>query len=75
MAWGVRNRLYGVRPGEKVVFPEIPCSFDDESLSRREYFNCVTSSLHDIVEAGLISPRQVARFFVSALIARSQWRG
>lgn len=66
---GVRNRLYGIKNGERVVLPEIPCSFDgDESL--RQYVRCVHSSLLELAEAGVIESHSIPRYFASAMIAR-----
>jgi len=67
---GVRNRLYGVRAGEMVVFPEIPCGFDDHSMSGREYQRCLHTELDHLVEQGVIDRRQGRRFFRSGLRAR-----
>ena len=65
---GVKNRLYGVRQGRHVVFPEIPCSIDG-SGPFWQYLGCVASSLHDLKHAGVINHRQKVKFFVSAIIA------
>jgi hypothetical protein len=69
---GVRNRLYGVKPGERIVFPEIPCDFRSEALSRGEYVRCVTQSLRQIQQAGVISQGAVGRFAFSAFKAYSE---
>lgn len=69
---GARNRLHGALPGEQVVFPEIPCSYDDEGMSMPQYMQCVDDSLDDIVDAGIISPAQALRFRLSAIVARAQ---
>ncbi len=66
---GVRNRLYGVRRGQHVAFPEIPCSFDDEWANIVAYAVCVGESLHELRDAGLISRREKGRFFASAILA------
>ena len=63
---GVRNHLFGVRPGERIVFPEIPCRTDDGG-SREEYVSCVTEVLVDLVRAELLSGAEAARFLMSAL--------
>lgn len=62
---GVRNRLYDVRPGERVVFPEIPCSIDADQPSG-QFLACTRSSLDDLVDAGVISRGERARFLGSA---------
>ncbi len=66
---GVRNRLYRVRPDEHIVFPEIPCSFTDPSLSFREYRYCVVDSLNDLRYAGVIDRVAHRRYLRSALRA------
>lgn len=67
---GVRNRLYGIKEGERVLLPEIPCSFDsDEPL--RQYVLCVRSSLLALAEAEVIESHSIPRYFASAMIARA----
>jgi len=66
---GVRNRLYDVRAGERLVFPEIPCSFDDTSMRANQYAACVRDALGDLQGAGVLSHRDRARFLSSALRA------
>ncbi|WP_033430794.1 CRTAC1 family protein [Saccharothrix syringae] len=66
---GVRNRLYGVRAGERVTFPEIPCRYDDPAMTRRGYWDCVTGALGDLVDAGHLSRTGASRFLISALRA------
>ena len=63
---GVRNRLYGVGHGEKITFPEIPCSYDGTWGNKGQYVACVTHALNDAKAAGLISNQAKARFLLSA---------
>ncbi len=72
---GVRNRLYGVRAGERLVFPEIPCSFADPALSVPGYFGCVTRALDQLGAAGVLDPGDQGRFLASALRAFLEARG
>lgn len=65
---GVRNRLYNVRPSERILFPEIPCSFDSE-LHFWGYLSCVSTAVDELKYAGVLNKRQAKRFFVSALLA------
>ena len=65
---GTRNVLYGVRPGEEILFPEIPCSLDDNWSSPGKYFVCVQKALHQLKKAKVLTPAQKIRFFKSALI-------
>ena len=66
---GVRNRLYRVHAGERIDFPEIPCSYDDDGLPWRHYRACVSKALHDYQHAGVIGPRLRKRLFASAMKA------
>jgi hypothetical protein len=66
---GVKNRLYLVRAGERVTFPEIPCSFDGEWPTLGHYARCLRRSLRDLVDAGTIDRREKGRFFASAILA------
>lgn len=66
---GVRNRLYNVKKFEKIVVPEIPCSFDAGWNSFLDYAYCVTTSLGELKDAGVLTPPQKARFLSSAIIA------
>ena len=65
---GVRNRLYWVRRGERVLQPEIPCAIDtDEAFG--PYAQCVFESLGRLRDAGVISRHHSARLGFSALLA------
>ena len=66
---GVRNRLDGVRPGERLLFPEIPCSFDDPSFTPQGYAACVRGALDELIAAGTLAPGDRGRFLGSALRA------
>jgi enediyne biosynthesis protein E4 len=66
---GVRNKLYDVRAGERVTFPEIPCRYDDPSLSRLRHATCVAEALEDVVAAGHLTRAQAWRFFAGAIRA------
>lgn len=66
---GARNRLYNVRAGERIVFPEIPCGFDAYD-TQWDYLGCVTLALDELVEAGVLNHFQRVRFLMSALRAR-----
>jgi enediyne biosynthesis protein E4 len=65
---GTRNRLYEVQSGERILFPEIPCSFD-AALTRRAYVACVGQALDELRAAGIVDGQQSARFFSSAIRA------
>jgi len=66
---GVRNRLYDVGSGERVIFPEIPCSFDGDWPSLGEYTACVTNALTDLHSAGVLDSNIIGRFVESAVRA------
>ncbi|GAA2079401.1 CRTAC1 family protein [Actinomadura alba] len=68
---GVRNKLFGVRAGERITVPEIPCSYDT-SVSLRRYTTCVERALDDLVAADKLNRPQAKRFFVSAIAAYHQ---
>ena len=65
---GVRNRLYLVRDGERVVQPEIPCSIDTNDAIG-PYTLCVASALRQLRQAGVISRIESARLLISAVAA------
>jgi hypothetical protein len=67
---GVRNKLYNVRKNEQVVMPEIPCSYDDTSITHADYGQCVVSSLKEIRNAGKIDLHTSWRLTHSAIKAR-----
>jgi hypothetical protein len=66
---GVHNRLHGVRRGERIVFPEIPCSFDARWDTEEAYRGCVDTALAELEKAGRLSKKDRQRFFDSALLA------
>ncbi|MEM8964220.1 MAG: CRTAC1 family protein [Acidobacteriota bacterium] len=66
---GTRNRLYDVRQSEHIVFPEIPCSFDDTDLTFNVYLVCVRWSLVDLVDAEIITMNEAFHFHLSAIRA------
>jgi hypothetical protein len=67
---GVKNRLYNVFATERVLLPEIPCSYDS-TMSRKSYVKCVTASLSDLlqVHGGPLNVLEAARLELSALRA------
>jgi hypothetical protein len=66
---GVRNRLYAVKAGERVLFPEIPCDYAIQWPSKAAYTSCVDKALGEIKAAGVLSSGEAARFRDSALHA------
>jgi hypothetical protein len=66
---GVRNRLYNVKAGEKILLPEIPCTFDgpiNRTTGVADYKECVTQSLAQLVQRHVISRPDSHRLTVSA---------
>jgi hypothetical protein len=66
---GVRNKLFNVRAGERITFPEIPCSYSDTAMSLLSYTSCVQRSLRDMVQNATLSSSMAARLASSALRA------
>jgi hypothetical protein len=67
---GVRNRLYDVAASERVLLPEIPCSYD-AAVSRGDYAKCVKESLKDLrhPHVDVLTHAQADRLEASALRA------
>ena len=67
---GVKNRLYNVFASERVLLPEIPCSYDS-TMSRKSYTKCVTASLAELlqVHGGPLTFLEALRLELSALRA------
>lgn len=63
---GVRNRLYNVRHGEQITFPEIPCSIDAQWKSSKTYRECVRSAMIELIKEDIISVGDGFRFLMSA---------
>jgi len=72
---GVRNRLYGVRPGERVSIPEIPCSYAESWDSLGTYLVCVLDALDALEAAEVLTASEHTRFLFSAIQAYLLERG
>lgn len=70
---GVKNRLYNVFASERVLLPEIPCSYDS-TMSRQDYAACVSASLFELlqVNGGPLTFLEALRLEVSALRAYNE---
>lgn len=66
---GVRNRLYGVREGERLIVPEIPCDFGDAGQTSREYYFCVFTAVSGLLQAEVVEIDLGIRLLTSALRA------
>lgn len=64
---GHRNRLYGVRLGERVTIPEIPCDIGGEWESVGKFATCVINALNELRDAGLVDDAGHVRHFLSNL--------
>jgi hypothetical protein len=64
---GVRNRLYNVQAGESLVFPEIPCSY--ENPNQADYNTCLHAAVDGLRDAGVIDANLRARLLSSGLHA------
>lgn len=75
----VFNKLYDIKPGEKLVVPEIPCDYVNwqdnlgPHASRRDhrdkYQACVDTALQDLVNRSVINKKYSQRLEASALRA------
>ncbi|VAW95905.1 hypothetical protein MNBD_GAMMA21-1577 [hydrothermal vent metagenome] len=62
---GVLNKLYGVKNGSRITFPEIPCSYDS-NLPARKYIHCVKHSLKKLVHKKIIDKHAAKHLLFSA---------
>lgn len=66
---GVKNKLYNVRAGESVLFPEVPCNYTSSLLNIKDYKYCVKKAVNEMLEIGMIDRRMKGRLFSSAMRA------
>jgi len=66
---GTRNRFYGVRAGERVVVPEIPCSFDAAWDGFADYKRCVDRAVIELVNGGALAAGHAPRVRHGAYLA------
>lgn len=64
---GARNHLDNAGAGERIIFPEIPCSLGGKWTNRDEFTSCLDTSLGKIRSAHLIDDAAAARFRESML--------
>lgn len=70
---GTKNRIYNVKRGTKsLLFPEIPCSYDDVNLSFSEYRQCLFSSLKELIQSEVIPVAHAVKLYDSAIKARQR---
>jgi len=65
----IRNKLYDVRAGERIIMPEIPCGYDADWDSEAQYLTCVENALNNLELAGIIDSEFKQRLIDSALLA------
>jgi hypothetical protein len=60
----VRNRLYDVAPGERILFPEIPCDIDGTWRRKKDFEKCVDDALKVLRHARvrILSRTEAERF-------------
>ncbi len=66
---GVRNRLYDVEKFERIVFPEIPVSFDDHFDSFEDYYTQVNEAVSELVASEVLTFSEGERYLSSAVRA------
>ena len=66
---GVRNKLYDVAVGARVVMPHIPCSYDGAWKNFGQYNSCVMQALNTYMQAGHITSTERNRLRDSAVRA------
>jgi hypothetical protein len=66
---GTRNRLYGVREGETVLIPEIPCSYSAQWSGINAYRRCVSGALRELKRKNVVNDDMRRRLFDSAMRA------
>ena len=66
---GVRNKLYKVKAGETITFPEIPCSYQADWETFTAYRSCVFGALRELRIRGILEKPMVARYLSSAIAA------
>ncbi len=64
----MRNRLAGVKAGETLTLPEIPCSYS-ANVTRSGFRRCTADSLKDLVKKGVINQSYSNRLLAGALAA------
>lgn len=69
---GVRNKLYGLAHGERITFPELPCSYDGEWANQGQYVKCVSQALNAAAQAGLYDPATKDRFWTEPSLPTSR---
>lgn len=68
---GTKNRLYNVKSGESIIFPEIPCSYDSDWRNINEYKRCINGAIKTLVDDGRIDRHIGLRLFHSSIRAYS----
>ncbi len=66
---GVRNKLYNVRHQERLMLPEIPCSYEQDWSNFQQYHSCVQQSLNELRTNHAIDLHFSLRLYSSALRA------
>lgn len=72
---GVRNRLEEVEAGERLVIPEIPCSYAADWSNFGQFRSCVQIAVNRLRQQGIISHSNASRFINSNLNAYRELHG
>ncbi len=66
---GVKNKLYGVKSGDRINLPEIPCSYEQGLENYTQYYRCVKKSLKQLRRAKVVNRSEAYRLKRSAILA------
>lgn len=66
---GTRNRFYGLSASEHIVLPEIPCSYDADWDSKRDYQDCVQTAITELTGTGKLDRKLMGRLIASSMRA------
>lgn len=69
---GARNRIYNVNANQTLTLPEVPCSYDGQWSSYKEYSHCVKVSLDQLEQEGVIKRSDSKMLYKSARRAYSE---
>jgi enediyne biosynthesis protein E4 len=68
---GTHNRLYGVKPKERLNLPELPCDFADRRVATAAHQRCVDEALDAWRKSGLVDAGFASRLRESAVRAHA----
>ncbi len=71
---GTLNRIYTIHEDDELLIPEIPCSFDDENLDKKQYKHCVHDAIKALKKQHVINKKQSKHLYTSAIKAYKDYR-